>query len=457
MSKRVDLVFRSVGERTSELALELAIRAIQPDRVHVLRDVFPFKETVRQQLAIPHDCDSVVYVDADCLILEDMRPFLEFNDMPYVDCYVQDRFRGRIHCGVHITRIDLVRAMAEVQPDPGDLAYVLRPESAVRNRALRSLGLNKKLFGFHILHDHHQSWTSLFEKYALRELRSRTDRQRARLQAAMATWTDADDHRVARHAVAHARQQVPPDAPPQQVDAYIEALPATARAQIPALGLPPQPPLTLEDLPPFGADRCRPKVFGLGLSRTGTRSLTMALHILGWHTVHYPTDAGTLATLMRGDGRFPLLEQYHGLTDITTAPVFAELDALYPDARFVLTVRDEESWLQSCARHWEGRPSHDDPSKDPTHMEIRRLLRAATYGCYGFDPERFRRIHREHVARVRRHFADRRGKLLELPLVAGAGWGPLCDFLGVDVPHEPFPHKGGGLKRKARRGLETMD
>jgi hypothetical protein len=40
--------------------------------------------------------------------------------------------------------------------------------------------------------------------------------------------------------------------------------------------------------------------------------------------------------------------------------------------------------------------------------------------------------------------------------VEGAGWQPLCDFLGVGVPPEPMPHKGGGLAA-AQRGLEARD
>lgn len=27
-----------------------------------------------------------------------------------------------------------------------------------------------------------------------------------------------------------------------------------------------------------------------------------------------------------------------------------------------------------------------------------------------------------------------------LTRLVGEGWEPLCDFLGVDVPDEPFPH-----------------
>jgi len=126
--RKVDLVFRTVEERTSDLALELALKHIRPNRVFVLKNVKPFALAVRKMLTLPHDCSHVVHMDADCLILEDMRPFLDHNDKPYVDCYVRDRFRGRIHCGVHVTSIEVVRRMAEIPPPDDDLAFVLRPE-----------------------------------------------------------------------------------------------------------------------------------------------------------------------------------------------------------------------------------------------------------------------------------------------------------------------------------------
>ncbi|MCA9565543.1 MAG: hypothetical protein KC561_18725, partial [Myxococcales bacterium] len=129
-----------------------------------------------------------------------------------------------------------------------------------------------------------------------------------------------------------------------------------------------------------------------------------------------------------------------------------------PDAKFILTVRDYDAWLQSAANHWENRPAHNDPKKDDIHMEIRRLLRAAVYGCYDFQPDRFRIVHERHVEAVTRYFADRPEKLLIYPLTTGAGWEPLCDFLETPVPHEPFPHKGNGLTAgMSSKQLEVRD
>ena len=460
-ARPIELVFRSVGERTSDLALELALKHVKPTRAHVIRDVKPFALAVRRMLELEHHCDHVVHMDADCLILEDMRPFLDANTLPYVDCYVRDRFRGRIHCGVHVTRIDVVDAMRSVPEPTDDLAYVLRPESRLRNLALAELGLEKQLKSFHILHDHFQRYTDIFAKYALRELRSRTDFQRRRLEASMARWGEGTDYDVARRAVQHAASTVPEDAKAKHVELYIRNLPYLAEVEVRNMGLEQSGQVTMgeveraiaADPKRLGPAPARPKVFGLGLSRTGTRSLTAALHVLGFDTAHYPTDAATLATLARGDARFPLLEHYDGITDITTVPCFEELDRQNPGAKFVLTVRDEESWLESCRSHWAGRPAHEEGSGEEhrVHMEIRRFLRAAVYASYELDEQRFVRAYRRHVERVLRHFADRPGDLLVIDVAAGEGWEKLAPFVGAEVPEQPFPHKG---KRQAERAAE---
>lgn len=464
--KRIDLVFRTIGERTSDLALELALRHVRPHRAFVIDRVKPFAAAVSRMLELRHEAEAVVHMDADCLILEDMRPFLEANERPYVDCYVDDRFRGRIHCGVHITRMDVVRRMASVPIPADDMAYVLRPESRLRNLALTDLKLEKELKSFRILHDHFQRYTDIFAKYALRELRSRTEFQRKRLDAATARWGAGTDFDVARAAIAHAARVVPPGAKPKHVEAYIHNLPHTAEIELARMGLGGQPPLTMDEVErsmgngptPFTRWERGKKVFGLGLSRTGTRSLSSALHVLGIDVVHYPTDEASLQAMVRGDGAFPLLDHFDGLTDITTIPFLEELDRRYPGAKFVLTVREKAGWLKSCSNHWRGRTPFE-PVVSPehgTHMEIRRFLRAAVYGSYDYAPERFSRVYDEHVARVRRYFADRPGDLLELDICGGEKWERLAPFLGLDVPDAPFPHKGKKLSERMA-SLEVDD
>ncbi|MFF3002281.1 sulfotransferase family protein [Kitasatospora sp. NPDC057940] len=182
-----------------------------------------------------------------------------------------------------------------------------------------------------------------------------------------------------------------------------------------------------------------PKIFGVGLTRTGTRSLTAALGVLGFDVVHYPVDRATYRTLLAGSARFPLLESHDGITDITVVPYYQDLDLAWPGSKFVLTVREEEGWLRSCRAHW-GRPLPEEAVRSEVHLELQRFLRSAVYGCHAFHAERFRGVHRRHVAGVTGYFAGREDDLLVLDVVGGEGYERLAPFLGVPVPEGPFPH-----------------
>jgi hypothetical protein len=62
------------------------------------------------------------------------------------------------------------------------------------------------------------------------------------------------------------------------------------------------------------------KVFGLGLSKTGTSSLAEALNILGIRTIHYLYDRKSFDDLRNGNYRLSILEEYQGIVDIPVAP-----------------------------------------------------------------------------------------------------------------------------------------
>lgn len=453
-ARHVELVFRKVRERTSELALQLAIEHIRPERVHVIDSIAPFSRAVARMLELPHARDPsdptshVVHVDADCLILEDMRPFLDANPAPYVDCYVHDRFRGRVHCGVHITRADVLQEMARIQVPEGDLAYVLRPESRLRNYALTRLGLEKRLKTFHILHDHFQDHVDIFAKYALRELRSRTEAQRARLTIAMDRWGDTPDLAIARRAIEHARVHVPETASVSAIEAYVEALAETARREIGALGIAPQPPLERDEIdralanePALRRREPPAKVFGIGLGRTGARSLNAALHVLGIDTVHFPLDDASLDAIEQDDARFPLLEHFDGITGVTTVPFVERLADAYPDARFVLTTREETSWLRSLEAREREADAHGQASPRRA-CDVAGALQARIYGTSRFDPSRLRATRDAHLARVTALFRGREERLLQLDPCAGEGFERLAPFLGLPLPGVRFPHKG---------------
>ncbi|HWA91124.1 MAG TPA: sulfotransferase [Rhizomicrobium sp.] len=188
-----------------------------------------------------------------------------------------------------------------------------------------------------------------------------------------------------------------------------------------------------------------PKIFGIGLSRTGTRSLTEALRILDIDAVHW---VNPLTYQLIGAGDVYL---FGACTDISVAQDFEKLYCQYPNARFVWTQRSVEDWTASITRHYEF--WHRASGVEGLRRELDReavpfgLSRVAIeFGLY-LNNEDFAAAHRSFEQRLRNFFRDKpAGKLLELDIFAGQGWSELCAFLGRAVPDRPFPHANKGLK-----------
>lgn len=180
------------------------------------------------------------------------------------------------------------------------------------------------------------------------------------------------------------------------------------------------------------------KVFGLGLSKTGTSSLTEALNRLGINSIHYPHDDETYEDLRAGNYRLRILEEWQGIIDIPVAPYYAQLDKIYPHSKFILTLRGREAWLRSCEVHW--RLMMDWWHGFPQFKRFHEFIGACVYGTIEFNRERFSYVYDLHERNVRDYFHDRPNNLLVIDICGGEGWEKLCPFLGCEVPDEPFPH-----------------
>ena len=152
------------------------------------------------------------------------------------------------------------------------------------------------------------------------------------------------------------------------------------------------------------------KVFGIGYHRTGTTTLNECLKRLGF--AHKGYDLELLRAWQRGDlGPIRAAADRHSCFDDWPWPlVFRELDEWYPDAKFVLTVRESpEKWLASVKRH----------ARTTGPTESRTII-------YG-DPrpdgseELYLEQYRTHNRAVREHFGDRPEKLLEVCWETGSG------------------------------------
>ena len=211
-------------------------------------------------------------------------------------------------------------------------------------------------------------------------------------------------------------------------------------------------------------------MFGIGLSRTGTLSLNVALTILGIKAEHFPHDTVTARELRRGTYDLSILRDTQALTDITVAPYYAQLDETFPGSKFILTTRPVESWLCSVENHF-----GMDVVRD--RDDFVDFIHAVVYGTLHFNEARFAFVKELHEANVRQYFRNRPQQLLILDLFRGDGWDDLCAYLDVPKPEVRFPHenqaatapvrwprslderklnRAGGVWRMARRRYVTV-
>ena len=177
------------------------------------------------------------------------------------------------------------------------------------------------------------------------------------------------------------------------------------------------------------------KIFGIGMPKTGPSTLNRPLQHLGYRSFHYAGDPITAQQVRRGDYRLKILDQFDGLTDIPVPAIYAQLDEMYPDSKFILTVRDMEGWLDSC-----GHALFNQPEAVPEDGSIREFYRTLLYGCKVFNKSRFEWVHKTHVETVKRYFSgDNNSQLLIMDIAGGDQWDPLCRFLNKPVPPIDFP------------------
>jgi hypothetical protein len=181
------------------------------------------------------------------------------------------------------------------------------------------------------------------------------------------------------------------------------------------------------------------RIFGIGMQKTGTSSLHAAFQILGFDSFHWGRgEAPRMWHEMNAAGRSSTLEQHYALSDNPIPVMFEKLDRAYPGSKFILTIRDEASWLSSVERLWDHR-------YNPTRWmwdvyPFSNTIHAAMYGQKDFDADVFLARYRRHNAEVMEYFAERPDDLLVMDMEApSCKWEQICGFLGASIPTVPFP------------------
>ncbi|HZB48490.1 MAG TPA: sulfotransferase [Mycobacteriales bacterium] len=199
------------------------------------------------------------------------------------------------------------------------------------------------------------------------------------------------------------------------------------------------------------------RVIGVGVGRTGTLSLKAALERLGYgpcfhgrHVLDHPDRLPLWQAAAAGepvDWR-ALFDGYESSVDWPGAAFWRPLVEAFPAAKVILTVRGAQGWYDSVGntiyRMFGDGPADDQvaearrtvPGLEEFTAFHRQMIWDGFFGGRFADRAYAIRVYEEHNAAVRAAIPPDR----LLTIAPGAGWAPLCSFLGVAVPPEPYPH-----------------
>ena len=173
------------------------------------------------------------------------------------------------------------------------------------------------------------------------------------------------------------------------------------------------------------------KVICIGWHKTGTSTLGVALLKLGYNVVGARLDMAY--PLLKGDKKTPieLAGEFDALQDVPWAMLFKELDKAYPGSKFILTERDENSWLNSAQKHFKN-----------IHSDMHEWIYGK--GVLAGNEDLYVERYRKHYREVRDYFKGRENDLLLMNFANGDGWEKLCPFLNQPIPNKAFPHENKG-------------
>jgi hypothetical protein len=196
------------------------------------------------------------------------------------------------------------------------------------------------------------------------------------------------------------------------------------------------------------------QVIGAGFGRTGTWSLKAALERIGFgpsfhmvDLIEHPDRARIFLAALKGE-RVDWNQAFAGFASTVDWPgctFYEQLLETYPNAKVVLGVRDPDSWYESASKTIyavkeaaaRGALEGDRPAAPPEVMQmIRTLIWDTTFEDRFAEKDFAIEVFNRHNDEVRRTVPAQRLLVHEIAW----GWEPLCAFLGVPVPDEPFPH-----------------
>lgn len=204
------------------------------------------------------------------------------------------------------------------------------------------------------------------------------------------------------------------------------------------------------------------RLIGAGLGRTGTHSTKLALERIGFGPCYHMVE------VFKNPDHIPIWERatdgldvdwdalfagYPSTVDWPAAKFWRTLADVYPEAKVLLTIRDADAWYESASKTIfliDQRVVTTEVGANQLRMAMKLIQSTFPKGldnrAHCID------VYNRHNDEVVRALGSR-----VLTYDAKEGWGPLCEFLGVPVPSEPFPVTNTTAEFRARAGLDKIE
>ncbi len=181
-----------------------------------------------------------------------------------------------------------------------------------------------------------------------------------------------------------------------------------------------------------------PKIFCIGLSRTGTTTLHLILKKLGLKSIHFCNF------LLAEEPDLKQCDEFDALGDTPVPLLFKELDSQYPDSKFIITVRQKEKWLESMK--WMLEEGEALWNWEENVHEYHKKF----YGTRSYDEKILAKHWDAYHENAMNYFSTSPERLLIIKLENGFNVYEICEFL--ELPYREITVRNSNARRSIDPG-----
>ena len=188
------------------------------------------------------------------------------------------------------------------------------------------------------------------------------------------------------------------------------------------------------------------KIFGLGLPRTGNVTLASCIWTLcKQETMGWNKKAADHLLNGNTDDFKKMTEEFSSMTEMPWCCVYENLYEWYPDAIFILTHRENNSWITSMK-------IQINPKTNP-ETQGGAALRKWFFGSEfpNGNEDAYLAKYEQHNKNVKSFF-EHKNNFISVDW-QNSEWSQICKILDAEIPNSPFPYLNKGTIHGKRKEI----